>query len=79
MLINNQRDQILQKIKDSKDELISIRESVKLVQDEKQIIEPMVKKGYEPKLRLVPDLAKAPEDSKAAETGLNNQVSLYML
>ena len=50
LLINNQRDQISQKIKDSKSELISIRESVKLVQDEKQIIEPMVKKGYEPKL-----------------------------
>ena len=58
MLINNQRDQISQKIKDSKSELISIRESVKLVQDEKQIAEPMVKKGYEPKLRLVQILTK---------------------
>ena len=44
LLINNQRDQILQKIKDAKIRVISIRESVKLVQDEKQIIEPMVKK-----------------------------------
>ena len=58
LLINNQRDQILQKIKDTKLELVSIRESVKLVQDEKQIIEPMVKKGYEPKLRLVQILQK---------------------
>ena len=78
LLINNQRDQILQKIKDSKNELISIRESVKLVQDEKQIIEPMVKKGYEPKLRLVQILQKL-QDSKAKETKLNNQISLLAL
>ena len=78
LLINNQRDQILQKIKDTKNELISTRESVKLVQDEKQIIEPMVKKGYEPKLRLVQILQKL-QDSKAKETKLNNQVSLLSL
>ena len=78
LLINNQRDQILQKIKDTKLELVSIRESVKLVQDEKQIIEPMVKKGYEPKLRLVQILQKL-QDSKAKETKLNNQVALYAL
>ena len=78
LLINNQRDQISQKIKDSKSELISIRESVKLVQDEKQIIEPMVKKGYEPKLRLVQILQKL-QDSKAKETKLQNQVSLLSL
>ena len=78
LLINNQRDQILQKIKDSKNELISIRESVQLVQDEKQIIEPMVKKGYEPKLRLVQILQKL-QDSKAKETKLNNQISLLAL
>ena len=78
LLIKNQRDQILQKIKDSKNELISIRESVKLVQDEKQIIEPMVKKGYEPKLRLVQILQKL-QDSKAKETKLNNQISLLSL
>ena len=77
-LIKNQRDQILQKIKDSKSELISIRESVNLVQDEKQIIEPMVKKGYEPKLRLVQILQKL-QDSKAKETRLKNQVSLLIL
>tara|TARA_A200000113_G_scaffold212544_1_gene214150 strand:+ start:2318 stop:3598 length:1281 start_codon:yes stop_codon:yes gene_type:complete len=78
LLINNQRDQVSQKIKDSKSELISIRESVKLVQDEKQIIEPMVKKGYEPKLRLVQILQKL-QDSKAKETKLQNQVSLLSL
>ena len=78
MLIKNQRDQILQKIKDSKTELISIRESVKLVQDEKEIIEPMVKKGYEPKLRLVQILQKL-QDSKAKETKLKNQISLFVL
>ncbi len=78
LLINNQRDQISQKIKDSKSELISIRESVKLVQDEKQIIEPMVKKGYEPKLRLVQILQKL-QDSKAKETKLQNQVTLLSL
>ena len=78
LLINNQRDQISQKIKDSKSELISIRESVKLVQDEKQIIEPMVKKGYEPKLRLVQILQKL-QDSKSKETKLQNQVSLLSL
>ena len=78
LLINNQRDQVLQKIKDTKLELVSIRESVKLVQDEKQIIEPMVKKGYEPKLRLVQILQKL-QDSKAKETKLNNQVALYAL
>ena len=77
-LIKNQRDQILQKIKDSKSDLISIRESVNLVQDEKQIIEPMVKKGYEPKLRLVQILQKL-QDSKAKETKLKNQVSLLIL
>ena len=78
LLINNQRDQVLQKIKDSKSELISIRESVQLVHDEKQIIEPMVKKGYEPKLRLVQILQKL-QDSKAKETKLQNQVSLLSL
>lgn len=78
LLINNQRDQISQKIKDSKSELISIRESVKLVQDEKQIIEPMVKKGYEPKLRLVQILQKL-QDSKSKEAKLQNQVSLFIL
>ena len=78
LLINNQRDQVSQKIKDSKSELISIRESVKLVQDEKQIIEPMVKKGYEPKLRLVQILQKL-QDSKSKETKLQNQVSLLSL
>ncbi len=78
LLIKNQRDQITQKIKDSKSELISIRESVKLVEDEKKIIEPMVKKGYEPKLRLVQILQKL-QDSKASETKLKNQVSLLTL
>ena len=78
LLINNQRDQISQKINDSKAELISIRESVKLVQDEKQIIEPMVKKGYEPKLRLVQILQKL-QDSKSKEAKLQNQVSLFIL
>ena len=78
LLINNQRDQISQKIKDSKSELISIRESVKLVQDEKQIIEPMVKKGYEPKLRLVQILQKL-QDSISKEAKLQNQVSLLIL
>ena len=78
LLINNQRDQISQKIKDSKSELISIRESVKLVQDEKKIIEPMVKKGYEPKLRLVQILQKL-QDSKSKEAKLQNQVSLFIL
>ncbi len=78
LLINNQRDQISQKIKDSKSELISIRESVKLVQDEKKIIEPMVKKGYEPKLRLVQILQKL-QDSKSKEAKLQNQVSLLIL
>ena len=78
LLINNQRDQISQKINDSKAELISIRESVKLVQDEKQIIEPMVKKGYEPKLRLVQILQKL-QDSKSKEAKLQNQVSLLIL
>ena len=77
-LIKNQRDQILQQIKDSKTELLSIRESVKLVEDEKLIIEPMVKKGYEPKLRLVQILQKL-QDSRAKETKLKNQISLLLL
>ena len=77
-LIKNQRDQILQQITDSKTELLSIRESVKLVEDEKLIIEPMVKKGYEPKLRLVQILQKL-QDSRAKETKLKNQISLLLL
>ena len=44
----------------------------------KKIIEPMVKKGYEPKLRLVQILQKL-QDSKAKETKLNNQISLLAL
>ena len=35
----------------------------------------MVKKGYEPKLRLVQILQK--QDSKAKEARLQNQVSLF--
>ena len=68
-LIKNQRDQILQQIKDLKSELLSVRETVKLVDDEKKIIEPMVKKGYEPRLRLVQILQKL-QDTKARETKL---------
>ena len=77
-LIKNQRDQILQQIKDLKSELLSVRETVKLVDDEKKIIEPMVKKGYEPRLRLVQILQKL-QDTKARETKLTNQITLFEL
>mgnify|MGYP003339561580 FL=1 len=77
-LIKNQRDQILQQIKDLKSELLSVRETVKLVDDEKKIIEPMVKKGYEPRLRLVQILQKL-QDTKARETKLINQITLFEL
>ena len=77
-LIKNQRDQIVQQIKDLKSELESVVETVRLVDDEKKIIEPMVKKGYEPKLRLVQILQKL-QDIKARETKLFNQIKLLEL
>ena len=77
-LIKNQRDQIVQQIKDLKSELISVVETVRLVDDEKKIIEPMVKKGYEPRLRLVQILQKL-QDTKARETKLFNQIKLLEL
>ena len=77
-LIKNQRDQIVQQIKDLKSELISVIETVRLVDDEKKIIEPMVKKGYEPRLRLVQILQKL-QDTKAKETKLFNQIKLLEL
>ena len=77
-LIKNQRDQIVQQIKDLKSELISVIETVRLVDDEKKIIEPMVKKGYEPRLRLVQILQKL-QDTKAKEAKLFNQIKLLEL
>ena len=77
-LIKNQRDQIVQQIKDLKSELISVVETVRLVDDEKKIIEPMVKKGYEPRLRLVQILQKL-QDTKARKTKLFNQIKLLEL
>ena len=77
-LIKNQRDQIVQQIQDLKSELISVVETVRLVDDEKKIIEPMVKKGYEPRLRLVQILQKL-QDTKARETKLFNQIKLLEL
>ena len=68
----------MQQIKDLKSELLSVRETVKLVDDEKKIIEPMVKKGYEPRLRLVQILQKL-QDTKARETKLINQITLFEL
>ena len=44
----------------------------------KKIIEPMVKKGYEPRLRLVQILQKL-QDTKARETKLINQITLFEL
>ena len=44
----------------------------------KKIIEPMVKKGYEPRLRLVQILQKL-QDTKARETKLFNQIKLLEL
>ena len=77
-LIKNQRDQIVQQIQDLKSELISVVETVRLVDDEKKIIEPMVKKGYEPRLRLVQILQKL-QDTKAREAKLFNQIKLLEL
>ena len=77
-LIQNQRDQIRQKIADALSELRSIKDAVQLVREEQNIIAPMVEKGYEPRLRLV-QIKQKLQDAEAKETKLKNQVSLLEL
>ena len=74
-LIQNQRDQIRQKIADALSELRSIEDAVQLVREEQNIIAPMVEKGYEPRLRLV-QIKQKLQDAESKETKLKNQVSL---
>ena len=77
-LIQNQRDQIRQKISDALSELGSIEDSVQLVRDEQDIIAPMVEKGYEPRLRLV-QIRQKLQEAESKETWLKNQVLLLEL
>ena len=77
-LIQNQRDQIRQRIADALSELRSIEDAVRLVREEQNIIAPMVEKGYEPRLRLV-QIKQKLQDAEAKETKLKNQVSLLEL
>lgn len=77
-LIQNQRDQIRQKISDALSELGSIEDSVQLVRDEQDIIAPMVEKGYEPRLRLV-QIRQKLQEAESKETRLKNQVLLLEL
>ena len=77
-LIQNQRDQIRQRIADAVSELRSIEDAVRLVREEQSIIAPMVEKGYEPRLRLV-QIKQKLQDAEAKETKLKNQVSLLEL
>ena len=77
-LIQNQRDQVRQKIADALSELRSIEDSVRLVREEQDIIAPMVEKGYEPRLRLV-QIRQKLQDAESKETKLKNQVSLLEL
>ena len=77
-LIQNQRDQIRQKIADALSELRGIEDAVRLVREEQNIIAPMVEKGYEPRLRLI-QIKQKLQDAEAKETKLKNQVSLLEL
>ena len=77
-LIQNQRDQIRQKIADALSELRSIEDAAQLVREEQSIIAPMVEKGYEPRLRLV-QIRQKLQDAESKETKLKNQVSLLEL
>ena len=77
-LIQNQRDQIRQRIADALSELRGIEDAVRLVREEQNIIAPMVEKGYEPRLRLI-QIKQKLQDAEAKETKLKNQVSLLEL
>ena len=77
-LIQNQRDQIRQRISDALSELRSIEDAVRLVREEQNIIAPMVEKGYEPRLRLI-QIKQKLQDAEAKENKLKNQVSLLEL
>ena len=77
-LIQNQRDQIRQRIEDALSELRSIEDAVRLVREEQNIIAPMVEKGYEPRLRLV-QIKQKLQDAEAKENKLKNQVALLGL
>ena len=77
-LIQNQRDQIRQRISDALSELRSIEDAVRLVREEQNIIAPMVEKGYEPRLRLI-QIRQKLQDAEAKENKLKNQVSLLEL
>ena len=77
-LIQNQRDQIRQKIADALSELRGIEDAVRLVREEQNIIAPMVEKGYEPRLRLI-QIKQKLQDAEAKENKLKNQVSLLEL
>ena len=77
-LIENQRDQINQKINDARSELLNIERSVALVRDEQSIIAPMVAKGYEPRLKLI-QIQQKLQEAEARATKLNNQVTLLGL
>lgn len=77
-LIQNQRDQIRQRIADALSELRGIEDAVRLVREEQNIIAPMVEKGYEPRLRLI-QIKQKLQDAEAKENKLKNQVSLLEL